>query len=616
MAETIEFKIHAKVDAVEKDLKSVRESVNNTEKSVNDLSQSFEKGGKSVKGIGKAMSGLGNVLKTGLGVGVVVKLFDALTEAFQNNQQVADLLAKAGVTLSGMINGLVKVATPAIEILSRVFTDPKQAWEDFKDTLQAGADWLKDQFVDRVVDAFSEFGLGFESIINSVRQKWNALTGDDGELAELNKRQKEIEKEQEDINKRQEERNGRFMATVNKVKDGIVNAYNTIADSTKKAFDNADLLANAEYNINRLAALYTGIVEQYDRMAEQQRQFRDDETLTIEERIKANEELGRILDEGEQKEKENLQARIGILQQQQSLLGFSRDRQLEILALTQEITGVEAKYEGLRSEYKININSLERESIDLKRALAEGTIEANKIISESDADLEKDQRAAFEKRKQNLLDEYEARKALSDEIIALEKEGTQAYVDAVNERKVLDAQYAADTKALAKEVADYDVEQAKKTAEAKMATLEAVSSSLGSIAQLVGENSAFGKAVAVSQAIIDTYAGASKALAQGGIIGPVAAAGVIAAGLANVRAIMQTDVPEPPGGGGGGYAADIPALMPSVGIVGQQVNPNAQIAGSLNRNLGQPQRAYVIGQDVTTQTSLDRAIRKNATLGG
>ena len=616
MAETIEFKIHAKVDAVEKDLKSVRESVNNTEKSVDDLSQSFEKGGKSVKGIGKAMSGLGNVLKTGLGVGIVVKLFDALTEAFQNNQQVADLLAKAGVTLAGMINGLVKVATPAIETLSRLFTDPKQAWEDFKDTLQAGADWLKDQFVDRVVDSFKEFGLGFESIINSVRQKWNSLTGDDGELAELNKRQKEIEKEQDDINKRQEERNDRFMATVDKVKNGIVNAYNTIADSTKKAFDNADLLANAEYNINRLAALYTGIVEQYDRMAEQQRQFRDDDKLTIEERIKANEELGRVLDEGEQKEKENLQARIGILQQQQSLLGFSRDRQLEILALTQEITGVEAKYEGLRSEYKTNINSLERESIDLKRALAEGTIEANKIISESDADLEKDQRVAFEKRKQNLLDEYEARKALSDEIIALEKEGTQAYVDAVNERKALDAQYAADTKALAKEVADYDVDQAKKTAEAKMATLEAVSSSLGSIAQLVGENSAFGKAVAVSQAIIDTYAGASKALAQGGIIGPVAAAGVIAAGLANVRAIMQTDVPEPPGGGGGGYAADIPALMPSVGIVGQQVNPNAQIAGSLNRNLGQPQRAYVIGQDVTTQTSLDRAIRKNATLGG
>jgi len=615
MAETIEFKIHAKVDAVEKDLKSVRESVGNTEKSVNDLSQSFEKGGKSVKGIGKAMSGLGNILKTGLGVGVVMKLFDALTEAFANNREVADLLSKAGVVLTGMINGLIEVAKPAIQYLTKIFTDPQQAWEDFKDTLQAGADWFEDQFVDRVVDSFKQFGLGFEAIINSVRQKWNQLTGDEEELLKLREREKSIHEEQAKIHDRQVERNGRLAESYQNLKDGISDAIDTIVDSTKKAFDNAEALANAEYNLNRLAALFTGIVEKYDLMAEKQRQIRDDEAKTIDERIKANEELAKILDEGEQKERENLEARIGIIQQQQSLLGFTKDRQLEILALTQELTGVEAKYAGLRSEQLTNINGLEKERIELARALAEGTIEANKILSESNAELAAEGKAQFEARKQNLLDEFMARRKLLDDQIAMQKEGTQAYVDSINERKILDAQYAADARALAKETADYEVEQAKKTAEAKMATLEAVSSSLGSIAQLVGENSAFGKAVAVSQAIIDTYAGASKALAQGGIIGPVAAAGVIAAGLANVRAIMQTDVPEPPGGGGG-YAADIPALMPSVGIVGQQVNPNAQIAGSLNRNLGQPQRAYVIGQDVTTQTSLDRAIRKNATLGG
>jgi hypothetical protein len=77
---------------------------------------------------------------------------------------------------------------------------------------------------------------------------------------------------------------------------------------------------------------------------------------------------------------------------------------------------------------------------------------------------------------------------------------------------------------------------------------------------------------------------------------------------------MQTDLPDVPGGGGGGGGYS--ALMPSVGIVGQQVNPNAQLQSTLNKNLGQPQRAYVIGQDVSTQTAMDRAIRKNATLGG
>ena len=618
MAETIEFTIKAQVDAANKKLDGLQDSIKGVGDKVEDSNKELGKMGDAAKKGAKGLGAIGNVLKTGLGVGIVVKLFDTLASAFMENQQVADLLGKGMVVLQGIINGLIKVAQPAIEYMTKIFTEPEQAWQDFKDTLQAGVDWFKDQFVDRMGDMFSEWGLGFENVINGIRQKWNELTGDDGELATLQKRQKEIEKEQQDIDKRQQERNDRFVATVDKVKNAVVGAYNTIADSTKKAFDNADALANAEYNLNRLAALFTGIVEKYDLLAEKQRQIRDDESKTIDERIKANEELAKVLDEGEQKEKENIEARIGILQQQQSLLGFQKDRQLEILALTQELTGVEAKYAGLRSEQLTNINSLEKERIELARALEEGTIEANKIIADSNAELADSEMAQFEAKRKAMMDEFIVRRKLLDEQIAMQKEGTQAYVDSINEQKVLDAQYAADQRALAKEIADYQAEVDKKTAEDKIAlqeaTIDAVSQGLGSIATLVGENSKFGKAVAASQAIIDTYAGASKALAQGGALGFITAGSVIAAGLANVRAIMQTDLPDVPGGGGGGGGYS--ALMPSVGIVGQQVNPNAQLQSTLNKNLGQPQRAYVIGQDVSTQTAMDRAIRKNATLGG
>ena len=618
MAETIEFTIKAQVDAANKKLDGLQETIKGVGDKVEDSNDKLGKMGDAAKKGAKGLGAIGNVLKTGLGVGIVVKLFDTLASAFMENQKVVDILGKGMVVLQGIINGLIKVAEPAIEYMTKIFTEPKAAWEDFKNTLQAGVDWFKDQFVDRMKDMFSEWGLGFENIINGIRQKWNELTGDDGELATLQKRQKEIEKEQQDIDKRQQERNDRFVATVDKVKNAVVGAYKTIADSTKKAFDNADALANAEYNLNRLAALFTGIVEKYDLLAEKQRQIRDDEAKTIDERIKANEELANILAEGEQKEKENIEARIGILQQQQSLLGFQKDRQLEILALTQELTGVEAKYAGLRSEQLTNINSLEKERIELARALEEGTIEANKIIADSNAELADSEMAQFEAKRKAMMDEFVARRKLLDEQIAMQKEGTQAYVDSINEQKVLDAQYAADQRALAKEIADYQAEVDKKTAEDKIAlqeaTIDAVSQGLGSIATLVGENSKFGKAVAASQAIIDTYAGASKALAQGGALGFITAGSVIAAGLANVRAIMQTDLPDVPGGGGngGGYSA----LMPSVGIVGQQVNPNAHLQSTLNKNLGQPQRAYVIGQDVSTQTAMDRAIRKNATLGG
>ena len=55
----------------------------------------------------------------------------------------------------------------------------------------------------------------------------------------------------------------------------------------------------------------------------------------------------------------------------------------------------------------------------------------------------------------------------------------------------------------------------------------------------VREMAALGKVAAVVQATINTYEGATKALAQGGIMGPVMAAVVIAQGMAQVAAIKS-----------------------------------------------------------------------------
>ena len=51
------------------------------------------------------------------------------------------------------------------------------------------------------------------------------------------------------------------------------------------------------------------------------------------------------------------------------------------------------------------------------------------------------------------------------------------------------------------------------------------------------------KAVSIGQAIMNTYEGASKALAQGGVFGPFLAAAVIASGLAQVAAIRAQNYP-------------------------------------------------------------------------
>jgi len=154
------------------------------------------------------------------------------------------------------------------------------------------------------------------------------------------------------------------------------------------------------------------------------------------------------------------------------------------------------------------------------------------------------------------------------------------------------------------------VELSKSEKDAKLAIFDATSNALSSLTQLVGEQTAMGKSLAVAQAIIDTYTGATKAFAQGGVLGYIGAAGVVAAGLANVRKIVSTEIPGQSDSGG------MPSTGPSVSIIGGTADPSAQMAASLNRNMNKPAKAYVVGNDMSSQQALDRRIQTNATFPG
>ena len=574
MAEKIVIPIEVQGSGAVKDINKVNDALDNT--------------GKAAEGSKKGFGSLAGLLKGGLGIGAVMSALDALGGALMENQKVQDLMNKAMVVFQGVVNGVIEVLEPLFGWLEKVFKDPVKSIKEF-------GDLIKQNLINR-----------FNGLLELIPQLGKAISLlFKGEFAEAGKvAANAVGKVALGIED--------TVGAVQKGVEFVEKAAKKISNSTKKAFDNRDALAAAENNLARLSILYQGIVEQYDLMSEKQRQIRDDETKTIDERIKANEELAKVLDEGAEKEKANIQARIGILQMQNNLLGKTKERTNEILSLQQELTGIDAKYAGLKSEQLTNINSLEKEKIELKRAEMEGTLEANKIIADSDAELAKEGMAQFEAKMAAIQQEYDARRKLLDDEISQLKEGTQAYVDAQNEKKILDAQYTADSKALAKERADYETEQAKLVAENQMSS---VMGALSGIQSLVGENSRFGKALAVAQAVIDTYSGATKAFAQGGMFGYVGAAGVIASGLANVRAIMQQELPGIEGGSGSGGGVSMTAPSgPNVSIISGQINSSAQLLGSLNNSLSSPQRAYVVGQDVNSQQSLDRHIRQNATL--
>ena len=73
------------------------------------------------------------------------------------------------------------------------------------------------------------------------------------------------------------------------------------------------------------------------------------------------------------------------------------------------------------------------------------------------------------------------------------------------------------------------------------------------------------------------------------------------------------------GGGGGAAMPSAPRvggmMAPTINTTGGQ-NPTSQIADTLAAASGKPIKAYVVGQDVSSQQALDRRTNRAATFSG
>lgn len=155
----------------------------------------------------------------------------------------------------------------------------------------------------------------------------------------------------------------------------------------------------------------------------------------------------------------------------------------------------------------------------------------------------------------------------------------------------------------------------KLSAEQRLQTASNLLNSLGALAE---QGSVGAKAIAITQAVISTYQGINKALAETTDFTPTQtlrfanAAAVGLAGFANVANILKANPsgsarPSISGvGGGGGVSA------PSFNVVGTSgVN---QLAESLQQDQ-EPIQAYVVANNVTSAQSLNNNIVETASIG-
>jgi hypothetical protein len=147
--------------------------------------------------------------------------------------------------------------------------------------------------------------------------------------------------------------------------------------------------------------------------------------------------------------------------------------------------------------------------------------------------------------------------------------------------------------------------------------MDMAAQSLDALAGMVDKNSVAGKGIAVAQAIMNTYQGASKAIAQGGFFGPVLAAITVAAGLVNVKKIISTKVPSMKGGGEvSGGSASLPSASSPIQpqMQGTQLN-DASIRGIGNAAAGGVNRAFVLDRDINDSAERQSRLQRASRLG-
>jgi hypothetical protein len=534
------IKLTADAEDAIKQVDELKQGVKDTDKAAVDSKKGFDKMKGGVSAVGLAFKALG--------IGLIVAAFVKLKDMLSQNQVIMD---RVSVVTESMGFAFQKVVNFAVELgtkMTKAFTDPKKAIEDL---------WtaLKQNIVNRfegLIDTFGALGKVIQGVFKRDLDMIKEGASEAGTaLIQLGTG---FDEEQQ-----------------KKISDSLKDTANALKNATTEATAYGKAVTALKNEVKLAEAQQRTLQLVYQRDAELQRQIRDDISLTFEERIAANEELGKILDSQFAEEQIIAQKKIALAELELSKNKDNIDLQVALQDAKTEMAELDERITGQRSEQLVNLIALEKEQDDAIQA------------------------------------EIDAKKKAADEELAL-----WLKKEAARNKDLADQKIAADKAieiAKAKAIADAEIE--RQLAETRRSI---VANSLGQVASLMGEESKAGKALAVGQALINTYSAATAALAPppvgaGPIFGPIAAIGAVAAGMANVKNILSTKLPDVTDSGDDGPP---PAIPQALGM--GALTPNLEAIEQPTLGGSQPVQAFVIENDISNAQALQEELDIQATL--
>ena len=360
---------------------------------------------------------------------------------------------------------------------------------------------------------------------------------------------------------------------------------------------------------------------QYQTLAEEQRQVRDDERKSLKERIDANELLNLILQDQLAEERKAVDAKIAAARAEFDRIASIENRVALEQALTEELD-IQERIRGQESEYLMNNLALAREQLEMAQLRKEEEIswlQAQKELSM----LEK--RTQVEKLEiEKLLQEYTFQAEIEriEQIMELYHDDSVAYQQALNEKEQVQRDWQIFSINSERAIQQARVEALQQGFDLTSQSFDAVSNLYTALnadnAQNAEQAFNINKNLQLASAVANTAAAVTAQLAvpQDALTGAnfVKAGIALASGLAQIATIRNTQFqPEGTGGGTGANSFQAPPQPAQFNLVSR--SGNNILVESLAAQFEKPVKAYVVSGEVISGTELDRRRIRTATFG-
>ena len=554
----------------------IEETARGTKKIEGGLKATGKTGSIGFKAIGGAIAATG--------IGLLVQIVATLIKKFTENKKVAEALEVVFAGIGAVINTIFELAEPLGEVLINAFNNPMEALKNIGNA-------IKQNIINRL-EGLLEFIPAVGEAIKLVFQ---------GEWTQAGKVAADAAGKMvlgvEDIT----EKVGEAAEAVGEFANDFVKKTRTAIKSSNDLVKAQQRLRDQQRDLNVEYAEARAEIEQL-------KQQRDDERLSIQERIAAAQEASDKDSEFAQKRMDIANAEVSLIQREIALQGETEER-LDRLAEAR-IAAAEAAESSaaVQTELMTSIAGLQNEELARQQELIEKERDRIDGIISRQSEIDNIVEAGINREIEKVREKYrilQEEATANGQILVNTDEAMQAEIDAIREK------YAKNDAARNKAVLDSRVQLATQA----LGALSALNDAFAGDSE-EQQKKAFqrNKAIGIASAIVNTAGAIMGALnpAVGGLgipLGLPGAAIAAATGVAQIATIAKSrfnssggDAPDPPSTGGG--SAPTPTT------------PQLDL-GFLGGGAGQTGfRTYVVSSEVSNAQQANQRINDQASLVG